>query len=221
VNSSAGELKHQKPREHRGSWFIRWFVAGLRRMRGYLFISRVLVRELQLGTLSGNVGHGLSIREANEMDLQRGLIDLPDELDPLFIAEARARGDVCLAAFHSERMIAFVWRSFSDAPHVDGIWVRIDTPYWYTYKMYSHPDFRGQRLSGQLTLLGDSVCADRGRTKGVGFIEIGNTASMRANLRLGSRTIGFAGYLRLGGCVFPFRTPGVVASTFRFRRHDG
>jgi hypothetical protein len=188
-------------------------------LRRHLFLCRVLVREREFGTLSGDCGDGVSIRAATPDDLDRAVTELRGQLDPGFIAAARARGDVCLAAFHAERMIAYVWRSFTMAPHADGLWVRIDPPYWYTYKMYTHADFRGQRLSGLLTLLGDTVCADRGRIRGVGFIEIGNTASLRANLRLGSRVVGYAGYVRLLGRAYPFRTPGAASSTFRFCRH--
>jgi GNAT superfamily N-acetyltransferase len=196
-------------------------IAGLwaslmNRLRPVLMLSRVFVRELHEDDVTTQRDDGISVRVATGEDLQCAV--QAGRLAGDFVEPALARGDICLAAFDGEALIAYVWRSFSAAPHADGLWVQVDMPYWYTYKAYTHPDYRGRRLSGLLTLFGDAVCRDRGYRRGVGFIETHNYPSIRANERLGSLTVGYAGYLKFGGRAYPFRTPGVKPHTFRFFR---
>ncbi len=185
-------------------------------LRTRLRLCRVLVRDPDEGDV--HAPEGVSIRAATREDLLRAAAQGFGDLRVDFVDAALARGDVCVAAFHGNDIVAYVWRSFSTAPHGDGLWVRVDHPYWYTYKSFTRPDFRGRRLNGVLTLYGDHVCRDRGCEHGVGFIDVGNRASLRASLRIGTRVVGYAGYLRLFGRSHPFRTPGVRAHTFRFYR---
>lgn len=215
MSSNAGDVIPESRGAVDGLWVV---LAKL--LRRFVYVSRVLVREPVAGSLREIEEEGFVLRQASPDDLDRGVNDLPGELDSAFVEAALVRNDICIAAFHGGRMIAFAWRSFGVAPHIKGVRVRVDQPYWYTYKMFAHPDFRGQRLSGALTLLGDVVAADRGRHVGVGFIDMRNEASLRANLRLGSKIVGYAGFLRAGSLLIPFHTPGVVARTFRFERDN-
>ena len=184
--------------------------------RPWLFLCKVLVRELETDTFSSEPDDDISIRLANRQELERAAKESPHQLNAEFVDKALERGDICLAAFRNEQMVSWVWRSFSTAPHEDGLWVRVEKPYWYTYKTYTHRDFRGRRLTGLLTLYGDEFCRGSGYQRGVGFIETHNYASMRANLRLGTQVVGFAGYVRLLGKTYPFRSSRVVPHTFRF-----
>jgi hypothetical protein len=190
------------------------------RLHRWLVLCRVQARELPHGRADTVLEDGFSIRVASRAELDRAAAELPRQLNREFIDAAMARGDLCFGVFEGERMMAWVWRSFSTAPHADGLWVRVDWPNCYSYKSYTRPDLRGRRLIGRLTLYADQVCREKGCEHSVGFIETHNYASIRANERLGSRRVGYAGYVRLFGRSYPFRTPGAVPHTFRFYRHD-
>jgi hypothetical protein len=143
----------------------------------------------------------------------RGLGNLTRE----WVAAALARGDVCAAVFEGDRIVAYTWVSFCRAPHVDGIWVEFRKPYRYGYKAFVRPDCRGQRLSPSLALFSDALCIERGFSRTVAFVETHNYASIKSSWRQeGREFVGFAGYLKLFGRVFPFRTKGARQVTFRF-----
>ncbi len=171
---------------------------------------------MQSEAVPNELENGVSIRMATRDDLIRAAHEMPKQLGFRFLEDALARGDICLAAFHDETMVAFIWRSFTRVPHADGLWVEVEWPYRYGYKAYTKPDFRGQGLSGWLSRLGDEVCLDKGFRYGVGFVETHNYPSIKADLRVGGRMVGYAGYLKLFGKAYPFRTRGVVPHTFRF-----
>lgn len=212
--------QRSEPPVRRGPLAALWG-AAMQRARPWVVLCRVHVREMNRSGIPSERYDGMTIRVATPDDLNRAADDMPGQLERQFIDRAMARGDICLAAFHDGAMVSFVWRSFTTAPHGDGLRVRVEWPYWYTYKAYTRPDFRGRRVSGLLTLYGDEVCRDRGYRYGVGFIETHNYASIRSNMRLGSKLVGYAGYVKLFGKVCPFRTPGVISHTFRFYRDTG
>ena len=139
-------------------------------------------------------------------------------LQPSDVEAALSRGDICAAAFRNDRMVAYTWRSFSTAPHVDGLWVEFERPYRYGYKMFTHPDCRGQHLQEAIGGLTDAMCIERGYTRSISFVETHNYPSVATDLRRGNRRVGWAGYLKLFGWVFPFRSPGARRHTFRFVR---
>jgi GNAT superfamily N-acetyltransferase len=203
----------------------RWGVAAtlwarlMRRLHRWLILCRIQARDLPHGRAPTELEDGFSLRIASRAELDRAALELPDQLSREFIDAATSRGDLCFAVFQGETIVAWVWRSFSTAPHADGLWVRVDRPNCYSYKSYTRPSLRGRRLIGRLTLYADQVCRERGCEHSVGFIETHNYASIRANTRLGSRRVGFAGYVKVLGKSYPFRTPGVVPHTFRFYRH--
>ncbi len=194
----------------------RLWAALMKRARRWLMLSRVHVREMQSEAVPTELENGVSIRSATREDLIRAAREMPKQLDLEFVEDALARGDICLAAFHDETMVAFIWRSFTRVPHADGLWVEVEWPYRYGYKAYTKPEFRGQGLSGWLARLGDAVCLGKGFKYGVGFVETHNYPSIKADLRVGGRKVGYAGYLKLFGKAYPFRTLGVVPHTFRF-----
>ena len=115
-------------------------------------------------------------------------------------------------------MVAYVWRSYSGAPHQDGLWVAFDKPYRYGYKAYTLPDYRGRHLLDNT--LTDPICLSRGYTHGVSFVETHNYSSHINNQRIGNQPVGFAGYIKLAGHSYPFRTPAVKKIGFRFYRSE-
>lgn len=190
-------------------------------LRPHLVLCRVLVRDLSEAPPERPDDDDLQIRIASFDELRAAATAAQASgLTPDFVDAAEGRGDVCIAAFDQGQIVAYVWRSFSRAPHEDSIWVQVESPYWYTYKMHTVPAYRGRRLAGLLTRSGDQVCRTRGLRAGVGFVETHNYPSLHANRHAGARPVGFAGYLRVLGRVYPFRTPGAARHSFRFVRPD-
>jgi hypothetical protein len=193
----------------------------MRRLRPWLVVSRVQVGELlETTTESNRRAEGLRIDIPSRGELLQAARELPDELTEAFIDDAASRGDVCVAAFHGGHVVAWAWRSFTTAPHADGVWVRLDPPYCYSYKWYTRPEYRGRRVLTRVCRYGDELSRDRGCRRAAWFIETHNYPSLRASRRLGARTVGYAGYLKLFGKSYPFRTPGVLPHGFRFYRND-
>jgi GNAT superfamily N-acetyltransferase len=187
-------------------------------VRPCFMLCRVTFIEIDKYPPITGLGGGLTMRKATRDDLASASDENPDQLSPTFVTDALARGDYCVGAFDGSRMVAWAWASFDKAPHGDGLWVKVEPPNMYGYKWYTKPEYRGQGIIGQLATLRDKMAAETGVTLNVGFTETHNYASWQSQRRLGNRSIGYAGYFRLFGKSYPFRTPGVVKHTFRFFR---
>ena len=140
------------------------------------------------------------------------------ELGPAEFDDALARGDICAGVFDGDRLIAYIWRSFSAAPHRDGLWATFERPYRYGYKGFTHPDYRGQRLQDPVSHLTNALCIERGYPLAISLIESHNYASIVGSARRGNTEVGWAGYFKLFGRVYPFRSPGAKRHTFNFVR---
>jgi len=187
-------------------------------LRPWLILARVHVRTLSRTARVPELPEGYSVRIATRDELVRAALDTTMGLRLASIDAALDRGDICAAAFDRDRMVAYVWRSFSTAPHVDGLWVTFERPYRYGYKALTHPDYRGQHLQDALSFLTEPPSVERGYTEGLAFVETHNYASIAQDLRRGNRVVGWAGYFKLFGRVYPFRTPGARRHTFKFVR---
>ncbi len=159
-------------------------------------------------------------------DLRVGIIDAATLLrateDPElrlprdFVESALARGDVAFGAMHGGRLVAYMWRTFTDAPHENGLWVRSRLPYRYGYKAFTHPSYRGQHLNAAISFSSDGYFLERGYTHDVGFVDIWNRSSIATGKYKGNSVIGYAGYLIWFGRCLPFHTPGVKRTGFEF-----
>jgi hypothetical protein len=145
----------------------------------------------------------------------------PDELDELtgdanllldedFVAAARARGDIAFGAFDGARLVAYVWRSTTSAPHTEEVWVRAKPPYCYSYKSFAVHEYRGKRIVPGLVLYSDHVMRELGYTYRVGIIALSNFASLAMGPSLESKNIGHLGYLLWFGRPFFFRSRAVA-----------
>ncbi len=183
-------------------------------------LSYITVIRIEDYPLVTSLGDGLTMRKASRDDLLAAAEETPDQLSETFVDEAFARGDYCVGAFDGDRMVAWAWASFTTAPHGEGLWVAVQPPYSYGYKWFTIPAYRGRGIIGKIAILRDKLGAEaEGITHNVGFTETHNYASWRSNRRLDTQFVGYAGYFRLFGKAYPFRTPGVVKHTFRFYRH--
>jgi len=133
-----------------------------------------------------------------------------------FVQAALDRGDLAFGAFDGPTLVAYVWRTFTSAPHADNLWVRVNNPYCYAYNSFTLPGYRGQRISPAVHLFSDAEMFRRGFENRAGFVALSNTASLAMGKHMGTKPIGYAGYLKWFGRVFPFRTKAVRKIGFEF-----
>jgi GNAT superfamily N-acetyltransferase len=178
-----------------------------------LYLCRIVSRPLGCEhTPPGPIGYCLM----NERDLLPHCADADLELSEGHVRAAFSRGDLCVGAFAGGRLVGYEWLAFRRTPHMDGIWVEFDPGSRYGYKKFVRPEFRGRHIAAGLSAYGDPWCLRRGCSRTIAFIELDNDASWRAAARLGSRTIGYAGYLKLFDTFVAFRSKGARALGFRF-----
>jgi hypothetical protein len=190
------------------------------RLRPWLMLARLHIREICHDRPIEFPDDGIVIRVMTAQDFERACVSSPKLFDPEFVAAARARGDLCLAAYDGERLAAFFWRSFSTAPVAEDLWIRVTPPCRYGYKAFTEVDYRGRHLQQRLTEISDVMGLDRGCTHTVSFVETHNFPSLIAATREEVRLVGYAGYVRLFGRVMPFHSPGARRHGIRFARPD-
>lgn len=192
--------------------------AIMTRLSRWLVLTVVMIRKFA-DAPSQTESLPADVRVAEAAELYEAADNQPElGLTKTFIAEAIARGDLCVGAFVDGRLVAYVWRSYTGAPHRDGLWLDFHKPYRYGYKSFTLPEFRGQHLLD--LAVADPICSARGFEYGISFIETHNYASIRHSKRAGAIPIGYAGYLKLGKYAWPFRTRGAKRVGFAFYRRD-
>ena len=134
--------------------------------------------------------------------------ELDLDLDPDFILTATARGDLAWGVFENDKLVGYTWRASSRAPFTDGLWVRVPHSLQYGYKSYTEPAYRGRGLYPAVGRVADEQSLELGYPAMLHLVDISNIASLRAASQLGSRTSGYAGYMKLFGRCVTFRTPG-------------
>lgn len=190
-----------------------WLMEALKR---WLFLCVVDLRPLNAKPKLPSLPAGRSVHVATRPELERLTDESIYEIRRSFIDAALARGAFCVAAFQDDKIIAYVWRSFCATPHVAGLWVDFGRKYRYGYKAFTHPDFRREGLQHAIAFVADAEAIRQGYTHAIGFAETHNFASLISDAKRGHERVGYAGYLRFRGRVFPFRTPGAKRHGFRF-----
>ena len=190
----------------------------MRRIRPWFMFCRVYVREIGPAPAGSQASDGLMIRKATRDELLVAAKANPKQLSAEFVDDALANGQFCVGAFDGSRMVSWTWACFDTAPHGDGLCVQVEAPYEYGYKSLTLPAVRGQGVIGCVILARDQLCYQLGCTHIVGFVETHNYPSINTSKHLGSRRVGYAGYVKCFGRAYPFRTPGVVGHSFRFVR---
>lgn len=179
-------------------------------------VCRVKTRPLAHAPPDPNLPSGMRLSVLDKDDLLSACEDTALSLSREFVEAALERGDVSFGAFDGDRVVAYLWRTLTSAPHTDGLWVRVDEPYRYGYKALVLPEYRGRRLDAALSFFSDAYFLARGYTQDIGFVDTHNLASVAAEKCKGNVVIGYAGYVRWFGRCFPFRTPGVKRTGFEF-----
>lgn len=183
-------------------------VSVLRRYVG-LHIYRINVRPLTARSPEPQLPGGITARIVLPQELFKASRDPDLDMDPDFVRDALARGDMAFGAFEDGRLVGYTWRTFTAAPDRDGLWARVSHPYQYSYKAFTRPSHRRKRIHVAITAFADAYLLRHGYAFEVGYLEIDNFASIGLADFMGRRKIGYAGYLRCCGRSIPFRTPAV------------
>lgn len=161
-------------------------------------------------------GEAVELRVLGWQELEEHAREPELEMSPDFLAEARARGDLCAGALDAGRLVAYVWRAFAPAPAEDGMWVRFRKPHRYGYKAFTRPEYRGLHLQSALAPTTDALLEALGYTHAIGYVDLSNYPSRRSSERHGNQAIGYAGYWRLFGRAWAFESPGAKRHGFAF-----
>jgi hypothetical protein len=175
-----------------------------------LWVYCVNVRPLKIQQNTAPPTPGVTFRKLTATELLQAAED-PDldlDLDPQFIREATTRGDLAWGVLEHDRLVSYTWRASSQAPFMDGVWVRVPAPFQYGYKSYTLPSHRGRGLYPATGRVADQQSLELGYPAMLHLVDISNIASLRAANQLGSKTAGYAGYLKLFGRTLTFRSPG-------------
>jgi GNAT superfamily N-acetyltransferase len=159
---------------------------------------------------------GVTVRLLTEAQLVPHARDRIYCLDSKFIRRAISRGDLAYGAFEDGRLVGYTWRAASTAPFFEGLWIKVPQPLVYGYKSYVLPSHRGRGIYGAFAAFADRQSRAVGHPMALAVINISNLASLRASAQMGSRTAGYAGYLKLFGRCFTFRTSLVRAVGIEF-----
>jgi len=125
-------MKLQGLREEIKRWgwmrvLFKWLMWCLRKYAG-LYVYRVNNRPLSEHVGTPELPGGITLAIVPPGKLWDAAADPALEMEPDFVRAALARGDLAFGAFDGDRLIAYVWRTFTAAPHQAGLWVRVDRP---------------------------------------------------------------------------------------------
>lgn len=126
----------------------------------------------------------------SEEELVRFRKDAPQELPLAFIKDAIARGDRCFGVVDGRRLASFTWYSNQPTNMSDELQVSFDPSYVYTYKGYTHPDYRGQRLHGKGMARACIAYGQMNYAGAVAYVEANNFSSLKSCYRLGYQDFG-------------------------------
>jgi hypothetical protein len=181
-----------------------------------IHVCRVQVRPLATKPPDLNLSAEVSLTIIDRGALLKASEDPTMDMSREFVNAALERGDVAFGAFDGDTLASYLWRALKTAPHEDDLWVRVDWPCCYTYKTFTHPNYRGRRLSASVSFFADAYFLERGYSRSITFVEASNMPSLVTSKYTGNEAIGYAGYVKWLGRCFPYRTPHVKQTGFEF-----
>ena len=202
----------------RWGWARSIFIRVVRRLRNHLQIYFIRVRPLAGNPPDPNLPSGVSLRILDRATLLAASEDPELDLSRAWVESALAHEGVAFGAFDGATLVAYMWRTLSVAPHLDGLLVKVDRPYRYGYKALTRPKYRGRHINAAVSFFSDAYFLERGYTKDIGFVDVSNVPSLETAKYKGNTSIGFAGYVKCFGRCFTFRTPAVRRTGFEFLR---
>jgi GNAT superfamily N-acetyltransferase len=179
--------------------------------RGGLHVLGVYYRKL--GVAAARVcSEDLQVRALGESELLACCADPGLEL-----RESMARsGNTCIGAFCGGELAGYAWFAYGDAPHVNGVRVRVPAQAIYRFKTFVRPAWRGRGIAPFLYGAADELVARPGRGYVVNCIALQNTPSIAASLRSGDAPLGRLGYWQAGKRFLALHSSGVEDFGLRF-----
>ena len=104
----------------------------------------------------------------------------------------------CIGAFSGGVLAGYAWFAYDDAPHVNGVRVRVPGHAIYRFKTFVRPAWRGRGIAPFLYGAADELVARPGRGYVVNCIALQNAPSIAASLRSGDAPLGRLGYWQAG-----------------------
>ena len=135
-------------------------------------------------------------------------------LDEQAVSKNFAGGDVCVVTFLNDQLAAYSWVRYKPLEIAGGEWADFSPGHRYSVWGYTHPDFRGRHIRGSYGAL-DELDREHAITHTISYIETHNFSSLKAEARHGGEIIGIAGYIKVFGRFFSFRSPGVKRCGFK------
>jgi GNAT superfamily N-acetyltransferase len=138
------------------------------------------------------------------------------DLREAMVRDAATRGDLCIGAWRGEALAGYAWFAYAEAPHLDGVWVRVPAEAVYRYKVLVRPGWRRRGVAGFLYAAADPLVARPGRGFVVTCIAAHNGASIAASLKSGDAPLGWIAYGRFSNYFLPYHDRLVRESGPRF-----
>lgn len=145
----------------------------------------------------------LNLEELLRFSRQREL-PLPES----FVRRRIERGDRCSGVLHEGRLAGYAWYSNLPTPLVEGLSVKFDRDYIYAYNVFTHMNYRGQRLIALPLNCALKEYLPRGYKGLLAYVENTNIRSLRALYRLGYRTFGKIFLIKAFGRFLIFHSSG-------------
>ena len=130
------------------------------------------------------------------------------DMTPQFVEEALAQGDECFTLHDGDRLAGFSWFSRRPTLVLDGLVIHLHPGGICSYKGFTHPDYRGERVFGIVLSLALQSYTARGWRGTLGFVRTNNFRSRRSVDRAGWRPVGRLFVGRLLGRPMGWATPG-------------
>lgn len=180
--------------------------------RGGLHLFRVFHRPLG----EGAPAQGPACRRLGDEELLSCCADPQLELHEAMVRAALLRGDACVGAFCGEALAGYAWFAYGDAPHVNGVRVRVPAQAIYRFKAFVRPAYRGRGIACALFRAADAIVARPGRRCVVNCVALQNAASLAAARRSGDEPLGHLAYWQAGGSFLAVHGREVEAFGLRF-----
>jgi GNAT superfamily N-acetyltransferase len=155
---------------------------------------------------------GLACRRLGEAELISYCADPELELHEEMVFS----GNTCIGAFSGGELAGYAWFAYEDAPHVNGVRVRVPAQAIYRFKTFVRPAWRGRGVAPFLYRSADGIVARPGRSCVVNCIAVQNRASVAASRRSGDALLGYLAYWQAGSRFLALHTPEVEALGLRF-----
>lgn len=217
-NNAATRFRFLKANADRWNWpraLLNVVIKGAERYLG-IHINVVRVREIPADPEYPDTNPDLIFRRIKTEELLVAAVDPDLRLGKDFTDKAISRGDLAFGAFDGSVLVSYIWRAVESAPDAEGVWVRVQKPYNYSYNSYTRPTYRGQRISPVVHLFSDNEMRKLGYEYRTGFVAITNYASLRMGRHMGSKKIGYAGYFTWFGRLTSLRSRAVKEIGFEF-----